>query len=120
MPGYIAQRFRKLQHELFGLIENKWVALERLLILQDKMGIAVQREAWFEEEILAYSKLTNSLHQHERIPAVRQLREIVEPFRENVDICEKTEKDIRLAEEELRHTPIYRALYHLRKSKFWF
>jgi hypothetical protein len=37
-----------------------------------------------------------------------------------VEICEKTKKGIRLVERELRHTSIYRALYHRRKSKFWF
>ncbi|KAL3489025.1 hypothetical protein BJX62DRAFT_210417 [Aspergillus germanicus] len=116
-----AQRFRKLQHETFGLREDEWTALHKFLALTEAIGVAIQREAWFALELKRASAATHAAKTHGAWQSAKD-RHIYasRESRNNPDLCAGIQESLVAAVERIRHTPIYRALYHRRKDPTWY
>lgn len=116
-----AQKFRRLQHRLFGLTITEWRMLSVYLSCRETMGIGVQRQGWIREEISHLEDELARIEFSESDPAMVDLAiewwEMCEEAVENMGFCDRTLGLLREAQRGLAHTPIYRGMYDTRKKK---
>lgn len=122
-----AQKFRRLQHRLFGLTETEWRMLGVYLSCRQTMDVGVQRQGWISQEISRFEEELSRIEFDEddsdsdSDPDMADLAiewwEMCEEAVENMDFCDKTLGLLREAQRGLAHTPIYRGIYDTRKKK---
>lgn len=115
------QRFRRLQHRIFGLNERQWTALETYLACFEALHITVQRDGWLLKESTRLNRMSCVLSTNYPASQENHLAylDMDDEMAQTREICVQTMKRMEDAKRRIRHTPIFRALRSSQKN-FWF
>ncbi|KAL3462204.1 hypothetical protein BJX64DRAFT_299623 [Aspergillus heterothallicus] len=108
------RKFRKLQHERFGLQQDEWDALYTVLASCEALNVIFQRQETFLKKI-------NIFAFHLQVANARTGRraEAYRNFQQNFEEYERRLEELGSAERKIRHTPVYRALQEHRLRRYW-
>ncbi|RDW60484.1 uncharacterized protein DSM5745_10942 [Aspergillus mulundensis] len=115
------QRFRRLQHRLFGLSEVELSSLEIYFTCWDTMREAVQRDEWLTRKLsMLKDKMQNSPDKDPAMTSLQaELDTVTQGILQNGMICESTTKLLRGVTPNFCDTPIYRAFRQTVLSDNW-
>ncbi|RDW89819.1 uncharacterized protein DSM5745_01594 [Aspergillus mulundensis] len=103
-----AQRFRRWQHELFGLTPDEWASLALSISCHESLDIAVQRQGWLEKECARLKGL-----QEPYDPEIASAYHMTRYEKTNNEtICEQLLSLKSHAEKPIASKAIFRALWH--------
>ncbi|KAL4908198.1 hypothetical protein BDW74DRAFT_174891 [Aspergillus multicolor] len=104
------QRFRRLQHRLFGLSEVEVSSLEIYFTCWETMREAVQRDEWLtRRQATLRDKMQYSVDDGPTMTFLQaELGTVTQDIQRNEMICDSTTKLLRGVTPNFCHTPIYR------------
>lgn len=115
------QRFRRLQHRIFGLNTRQWAALETYLSGVEAAHIIVQRDGWLFNEAKRLKRMSFGLPANSPESQDNRLAylDICDEVKQNRTMGHQTVKIMQDAKRLILHTPIFRALRDSR-NELWF
>lgn len=111
------QRFRRLQHKIFGLNEREWEALETYICGIEAMHIIMQRDGWFRKDLERLADTSAGLSRDHPVfrETYMKFLDLRPKVVQNAGSWGLTVDMMKDAEHRIRHTPIFRALSYSRE-----
>ncbi|KAL4795028.1 hypothetical protein BDV19DRAFT_363943 [Aspergillus venezuelensis] len=116
-----AQRFRRLQHQIFGLTNHEWTLLSAYFTTYEELGVTVQREKWLRgESVRLKCILVDEMSLGEQRPGlVHEYADILHERENHRQAWKDALFKWRGTEDGLKGTPLYRGICETRNKRLW-
>ncbi|KAL2856205.1 hypothetical protein BJX68DRAFT_263699 [Aspergillus pseudodeflectus] len=113
-----AQKFRRLQHDVFGLTEIEWYFLQEYFRNFTLLGYAAQRAWTTSRNSYLNDKLLASSTNPKQAAEYRKTRDVLDAeVRENNGLIHLAKVSLFVSKRKLLHTPIFRAFKSHKEEK---